>query len=196
MFVLLLFFFCFENILTHILLLVEEADELCSKIGILVGGRLACLGSAQHLKNRYSYGYCLEIEFAHDAHNDIVPEDVGSKIHVPSTSLKSNQKQLVAELERIAGKAQLIDWHKNFYKYQFQPSTPNDGGMEKLKNRAHNNQKVLPRLFACIEDHRVKAQVHTYSLTQTTLEQVFLKFAEKQNLVNQRIHIRSQKAGV
>ena len=30
---------------------MEEADAICSKIGILVKGELRCLGSSQHLKN-------------------------------------------------------------------------------------------------------------------------------------------------
>jgi ATP-binding cassette subfamily A (ABC1) protein 3 len=35
---------------------MEEAEGLCQRIGIMVGGRLRCLGSAQHLKNRYAAG--------------------------------------------------------------------------------------------------------------------------------------------
>merc|ERR1711968_187106 len=42
--------------------LMEEADALCSRIGIMVGGKMACLGTPQHLKSRYSTGYELEIK--------------------------------------------------------------------------------------------------------------------------------------
>ena len=37
-------------ITTH---LMEEADALCSKIGIVAGGQLRCLGSQLHLKNKF-----------------------------------------------------------------------------------------------------------------------------------------------
>jgi len=37
-----------------------EAEALCSRIGIMVGGRLRCIGSNQHLKARFSKGYQLE----------------------------------------------------------------------------------------------------------------------------------------
>ena len=41
---------------------MEEADAICSKIGILVKGELRCLGSSQHLKNQFGAGYLLEIK--------------------------------------------------------------------------------------------------------------------------------------
>jgi len=39
---------------------MEEAEALCSRIGIMVGGRLRCIGSNQHLKARFGGGYQLE----------------------------------------------------------------------------------------------------------------------------------------
>jgi len=39
---------------------MEEAEALCSSIGIMVGGRLRCIGSNQHLKARFGGGYQLE----------------------------------------------------------------------------------------------------------------------------------------
>ena len=41
---------------------MEEADAICSRIGILVNGELRCLGSSQHLKNQFGAGYLLEIK--------------------------------------------------------------------------------------------------------------------------------------
>jgi ATP-binding cassette subfamily A (ABC1) protein 3 len=40
---------------------MEEVEALCSRIGIMVGGRLRCLGSAQHLKNRHGRAYAVEV---------------------------------------------------------------------------------------------------------------------------------------
>jgi ABC-type multidrug transport system ATPase subunit len=31
---------------------MEECEALCNRIGIMVGGKFRCLGSAQHLKNK------------------------------------------------------------------------------------------------------------------------------------------------
>lgn len=47
---------------------MEEAEALCSRIGIMVGGQLRCIGSNQHLKARFGRGYQLELRIgAHDA---------------------------------------------------------------------------------------------------------------------------------
>jgi ABC-type multidrug transport system ATPase subunit len=36
---------------------MAEADFLCSRIGIMVNGKLKCLGSSQYLKSSYGSGY-------------------------------------------------------------------------------------------------------------------------------------------
>ena len=41
---------------------MEECEALCGRVGIMVGGRLRCLGSAQHLKGRFGQGYQFEVK--------------------------------------------------------------------------------------------------------------------------------------
>ena len=38
---------------------MDETEELCTKIGIMVNGELKCLGSLQNLKSTYGEGYIL-----------------------------------------------------------------------------------------------------------------------------------------
>lgn len=40
---------------------MEECEALCQRICVLVNGRLQCIGSAQHLKNRFANGYQLSV---------------------------------------------------------------------------------------------------------------------------------------
>jgi ATP-binding cassette subfamily A (ABC1) protein 1 len=40
---------------------MEECEALCTRIGIMVGGVLRCLGSGQRLRNRYGTGLQIEI---------------------------------------------------------------------------------------------------------------------------------------
>merc|ERR1711933_695065 len=42
---------------------MEECEALCDKVGIMINGQLACLGSNQHLKQKYGKGYQLDIKF-------------------------------------------------------------------------------------------------------------------------------------
>jgi ATP-binding cassette subfamily A (ABC1) protein 5 len=41
---------------------MEEADALCTKIAIMTAGGMRCIGSPQHLKNKFSTGYTLELK--------------------------------------------------------------------------------------------------------------------------------------
>ena len=42
---------------------MEEAEALCTKMGIMVrGGVFKCLGSAQHIKNKFGTGYEIQIK--------------------------------------------------------------------------------------------------------------------------------------
>jgi ATP-binding cassette, subfamily A (ABC1), member 3 len=40
---------------------MEECEALCPRIGIMANGRLQCIGSAQHLKNKFGRGYQVEL---------------------------------------------------------------------------------------------------------------------------------------
>jgi ATP-binding cassette subfamily A (ABC1) protein 3 len=41
---------------------MEECEALCPRISIMANGRLSCLGSAQHLKNKFGQGYQVEMK--------------------------------------------------------------------------------------------------------------------------------------
>merc|ERR1719452_269223 len=49
---------------------MEEADALCSRVGIIVKGELRCLGSTQHLKNKFGAGYMLEVKWKSSLDSD------------------------------------------------------------------------------------------------------------------------------
>ena len=41
---------------------MEEADALCSRIGIMIQGAMKCIGSSQHIKDKHGSGYQLEVK--------------------------------------------------------------------------------------------------------------------------------------
>ena len=43
---------------------MEEAEALCTKMGIMVNGSFKCFGSAQHIKNKYGTGFEIEVKIA------------------------------------------------------------------------------------------------------------------------------------
>ncbi|KAF4321486.1 hypothetical protein JM18_003948 [Phytophthora kernoviae] len=41
---------------------MEECEALCTRVGILVSGQLKCLGSVEHLKQKFGRGYIVEVK--------------------------------------------------------------------------------------------------------------------------------------
>ncbi|XP_050501513.1 cholesterol transporter ABCA5-like isoform X2 [Diabrotica virgifera virgifera] len=126
---------------------MEEADALCSRIGIMVNGELRCLGSSQHLKNLYGAGYNLEVKLATQQGTDL--------------------RQKLKELE-------------NYVFHLF----PNAVLQETFGDRLIFSvpQQSVPSLANCfrsLEDGKRRLNIEEYSFSQTTLEQVFLKFAQE-----------------
>ena len=51
---------------------MEEAEALSTKMGIMVrGGLLRCLGSAQHIKNKFATGYEIEIKICNPSFSEL-----------------------------------------------------------------------------------------------------------------------------
>jgi ABC-type multidrug transport system ATPase subunit len=44
---------------------MEESEALSSRLGIMVNGQFKCLGSVQHLKNKFGKGYSLILKCKH-----------------------------------------------------------------------------------------------------------------------------------
>ena len=51
---------------------MEEAEALCTKMGIMVkGGIFKCFGSAQHIRNKFGTGYVIELKIKSIEEKDI-----------------------------------------------------------------------------------------------------------------------------
>lgn len=46
---------------------MDECEALCTRLTIMVNGELKCMGSSQHLKNKFSKGFILKIKVYHEA---------------------------------------------------------------------------------------------------------------------------------
>uniref|UniRef100_A0A7S3ZF35 ABC transporter domain-containing protein n=1 Tax=Lotharella globosa TaxID=91324 RepID=A0A7S3ZF35_9EUKA len=118
---------------------MEECEALCSRIGIMVGGRLRCLGSSQRLKSRYGSGHQLDMKV--------------KKSSAPSV--------------------------KRWVKDEFKGATIIEDQVEYIKFRIASASS-LASVFRKIEESRVEKGIEEYSVSETTLEQIFLHFARQQ----------------
>jgi ABC-type multidrug transport system ATPase subunit len=123
---------------------MEECESLCNRIGIMVDGGLSCIGTPQHLKNKFGKGYQLDISTTAENPSSIV-----------SVVLK------LFDLEETA----LIEIH---------------GGVMKFKIPGDN--LCLADVFDMVENNREELLLLEYSVGQTTLEQIFIQFAQENDL--------------
>lgn len=72
---------------------MEEVEALCTRIGIMVGGRLRCLGTSQHLKSRHGSGYQVEMKLSTPLPSLIQSIMDTIKAHVNADTI--SRKQLV-----------------------------------------------------------------------------------------------------
>jgi ATP-binding cassette subfamily A (ABC1) protein 1 len=125
---------------------MEECEALCTRMGIMVNGKFQCLGSAQHLKNRFGSGYTLTLR------SDGRPEAIG-------------------KLKELASKtfplAELKEEHYNQLQFQLPPKHT------KLPLVFREMEKA--KASTGTADHE-KSFLEDYSITQTTLDEVSCNF--------------------
>jgi hypothetical protein len=120
---------------------MEECEVLCSSIAIMVNGCFRCLGSTQHLKNRFGDGYTI-------------------KIRLKSPSMPSRD-QLV--LDDFSSNYVLKDRHINILQYEI---------AEQFVS--------LTEIFSRLERLLVDGHISDYSVSQNTLDNVFVNFVRDQ----------------
>ncbi|RZF33664.1 hypothetical protein LSTR_LSTR007042 [Laodelphax striatellus] len=134
---------------------MEEADALCSRVGIMISGRLMCIGSTQRLKNLYGAGYSLEIKLKGGEH-----------IILSLLERQDMMKKFVLDLFSQAALEECFEERMIF-------SVPQAG------------VSSLADCFKKLEEAKRDLDIEEYSFSQTTLEQVFLRFSHADDSNNQ-----------
>ncbi|XP_070580684.1 cholesterol transporter ABCA5-like isoform X2 [Ptychodera flava] len=130
---------------------MEEADAVCSRVGIMTMGQLRCIGSTQHLKDKYGGGYVLEVKLKID---DLrAGEDLAERVRALDELAK-----------RLFSSAQVMEKFNERILYKI-PS---------------EDVSSLGSVFDALEKGKITLNVEEYSFSQSTLEQVFIQFAKEQ----------------
>nr|XP_045746142.1 ATP-binding cassette sub-family A member 6 [Mirounga angustirostris] len=128
---------------THYL---AEAEAICDRIAIMVSGRLRCIGSIQHLKNKLGKDYVLELRVKEAAQVTWVHAEI-LKLFQQATQQERYSSFLVYKLP-------LVDVYP------------------------------LSQTFRKLEAVKHNFNLEEYSLSQCTLEKVFLELSKEQDLEN------------
>lgn len=214
---------------------MEECEALCTKVGIMVGGDLKCLGSVQHLKSRFGDGLMfdaklqsptadearsLALQYFDSSDSQVRQEELdatcsrfGNAVWAAKISnahktgytiahslerdgyvlastfaawwMNESRFESISEfLVRSFGSAELLD-RKNdscWFKIHSQSLV----GTFELKPdsrspASHCPQLKLSSVFELVENAKTSLAIREYSVSQTTLEQIFNSFASQQD---------------
>nr|XP_022911287.1 ATP-binding cassette sub-family A member 3-like [Onthophagus taurus]XP_022911294.1 ATP-binding cassette sub-family A member 3-like [Onthophagus taurus] len=129
---------------------MEECEALCTRLAIMVNGTFKCLGTTQHLKNKFSQGYTLTVKVQRsNASADLETADTEPierfvKSNFPSAILRESHQELMTF---YIPDTECLRWSK---------------------------------MFGIMEQGKQSLNISDYSLGQSSLEQVFLHFTKFQ----------------
>lgn len=129
---------------------MEEAEALCTRLTIMVDGKMKCIGSVQHLKSKYLGGYSIDLQLESGASSEILE---AVKRHVREIALPS---------------AVLAEEHGAFMRFAIP------------RLRKQGESLSLGSIFASLEAMRRDESmlIQDYSVSQSTLEQVFINLTK------------------
>jgi ABC-type multidrug transport system ATPase subunit len=167
---------------------MEECEALCNRIGIMVGGAFSCLGSVQHLKNRFSEGYSVELRFQ-AGRGSAVYEAIAAENLPGMEVVEAHQTELKLRVQDPSAKLGAI--FAAVEKLRTAPAPPDARVVEMDRNDGPGGDEGVARagMRVSMDDgHPGTARenavgvtlVDDYSVSQTTLEQVFVRFAARQ----------------
>ena len=96
---------------------MEESEALSSRLGIMVNGQFKCLGSVQHLKNKYGKGYSLILK----CKNQSESMDEVKEVEM-SEEEKAKQKSNPVSSTPIPGTPWCVVWTRDKRVFFYNPS--------------------------------------------------------------------------
>ncbi|EQC42571.1 hypothetical protein SDRG_00301 [Saprolegnia diclina VS20] len=187
---------------------MEECEALCTRVGIMVGGRLRCLGSIQHLKSRFGDGLLLHLKLkpvatmVDDATETAMDREAVAtyctahgrpdRVHLIRDDHPTGYT-LADSLARD-GSVFLHDvsaWWRREDRYdacisalQASLGETNVSVVERhldvCRLKIIGDNMSLGRIFGLIEEKKAALHIREYTVSQTTLEQIFNSFASAQ----------------
>jgi len=139
---------------------MEEAEALCTRIGIIVNGQMTALGSVQHLKSKILDGYIIDIQCASDA---------------PLESLNMVKAHVKNAIERC----ELDEQHGRFLRFSVKRRTTLTRTESSESSTAFNSYS-LSKIFKTLLEAKANPalKIQDYLVSQCSLEQVFVHLAE------------------
>ncbi|XP_018787318.1 PREDICTED: ATP-binding cassette sub-family A member 3 [Bactrocera latifrons] len=158
---------------------MEECEALCTRLAIMVNGEFKCIGSTQHLKNKFSKGLILKIKVrrAPEQFRPSIRSSRSGRGDLSPTHMKMQQDIISVKefVERMFPQAILQEEYQGILTFYIPLSS--------IK---------WSSIFGLMEKNRDFLNIEDYSISQTTLEEIFLEFAKYQREDPRTLNIKKK----
>jgi len=143
---------------------MEECEALCDRLAIMVRGSFQCLGGPQHIKSKFGKGFQIIIKLEPlSEHGNGISNGVGPAIRT------------------VPKKGEDLQVLKSSVVNSFDSCSVTDEHMDYVHFHVANPQTSWSHLFGTMEKIKKENKiVQDYSVSETTLEQIFLGFARSE----------------
>ena len=129
---------------------MDECEALCERVGMMAEGKLRCLGSAQHLKERFGSGYAVDIKIAAAGRKSDANADARVADETFAEMAAAAPDGTVRMIERAGARVKI-----------------------RVEGR-----EALAAAFVVGERRRAEGALEHYAVTQSSLEDVFVRVCE------------------
>ena len=197
---------------------MDEAETLCKRMGIMVNGEFVCLGKANEIKDKYGYGYELNIRIkplSEELEEKLFfnKYNIDKRLKINMQNIENILKQInkinyMEEIQEgrlgekllkymdksneisinsllswifyVKNAIKFMNYGKDYFEKIIIEESMDNTFLFKMKKKEENN-KSIGYLFGLLESYKEECYITEYSLQQTSLEQIFNKFAEIQD---------------
>ena len=171
---------------------MEECEALCNRLIIMVNGKICCVGSPQHLKNKFGKGYSVQIKVSMTDTKEGASEHILRRLSsAREASAHSRKRTKSIDSDKVSKFviqrqtsemicAQNLSAVKDFMSTTFPGCQLKAVHNNLLEYNIADDKLTWSQIFGRIERAKDRIKIEDYSIGQTTLEQIFLSFARKQ----------------
>jgi len=138
---------------------MEECEALCTRLAIMVNGEFKCLGSTQHLKNKFGEGFILTLKLTRKASEEI--------------ELGRTESQEMIEYKNSV---------KEFIEQEFHDAILKEEYYDMMTYNIPSRYIKWSKIFGILEAAKARLNIEDYSMGQSSLEQIFLSFTKYQRV--------------
>jgi ATP-binding cassette subfamily A (ABC1) protein 3 len=132
---------------------MDESEALCNKIAIMAAGQFKCIGTSRHIKHKFGRGFSLIIKCRRSIEptNDVAMLEKFIIENIPRSTIKETQYDSI------------------FVRISYD------------KGSSSKKRQNIADLFYLLESNKDYLNIESYSISETSLEQVFLFLAKSKN---------------